>query len=92
MLRPRQCRELLVDLQARVLLPSRVRHYGRTACRHRWLHRLLQSRPSLLEGRQRQSRQLRVIVGSSNTHRSIRTVSTFAGEPHNEYVDRWTVV
>ena len=50
-LRPRQRRELLVDLQTRVLLPAHLRHHRRTPSRHRPLHQLLQPPTPLCQGR-----------------------------------------
>ncbi len=55
-LRPRQCRKFLVDLQTRVLLPTCLWNHGRTACRRRRLHQLLQPRASLREGWRHESR------------------------------------
>src|ERR1035437_8477175 len=74
LLRPRQRREFLVDLQARVLLPTRLRHHGRTASRRCRLHQLLQPSASLRQGWWRQPPPLRVIVGSRTATRRINRI------------------
>jgi transposase InsO family protein len=72
LLRPRQRRELLVDLQTRILLPAQFRHHRRAPCRDRQLHQLLQPPTTLRQGRQHQPHPLRVNVGPQATSRITR--------------------
>jgi len=76
--RPRQCRELLVDLQTRVLLPAHFRHHRRAPSRHRPLHKLLQPPTTLRQGRQPQPHPLRVNVGHQAASR-IKPCPQFLG-------------
>ena len=72
LLRPCQRRELLVDLQTRILLPTHLRHHRRAPSRDRHLHQLLQPPTPMRQGWRRQPHPLRASLDPQATSRITR--------------------
>ena len=77
-LRPRHGRVVLVDLQARVLLPPQLRRPRGTHAGHRLVHGLLQPPTEVLEDRLQESDRLRTIVDHGGSGR-LRPCPLFVG-------------